>query len=88
MTNLRNNFSGHSTIAIRTLLLILLLNVAGCAKMQKVTDAANAILTKAPGNNLIVNGSFEEPVVPKGGYLLWLFTESSGRFLAFFGPQP
>ena len=76
MTNLRNNFSGHSTIAIRTLLLILLLNVAGCAKMQKVTDAANAILTKAPGNNLIVNGSFEEPVVPKGGYLLFTLGQS------------
>lgn len=50
------------------LMATLVLGACDQATMTRVTDALNAVAGAAPATNLIVNGSFEEPVVPKGSY--------------------
>ncbi len=54
-----------------SLILAATLILVGCDSetMTKVTDALNAVARTAPAANLIVNGSFEEPVVAKGSYV-------------------
>ncbi|MEZ5565180.1 MAG: DUF642 domain-containing protein [Gammaproteobacteria bacterium] len=49
----------------------IVLSLAACdtATMTRMNDTLNELAGAAPGINLVVNGSFEEPVVPKGGYV-------------------
>lgn len=54
-----------------TCVLVMVLSLAACdpATMAKVTQTLNELEGGAPANNLVVNGSFEEPVVPSGQFV-------------------